>query len=114
MLAFPYHMMQAPQSLSHQNNTSHAPLQGSNSLGYQQPIILGGSSSLSGSPSVLPSGGVSPAASSVYGSQTVVSQGPASGGGAVGVGVGVAAAKKRKMSDAGSLASMVNIKEEPG
>ncbi|XP_071551059.1 myelin regulatory factor isoform X2 [Panulirus ornatus] len=128
MLAFPYHMMQAPQSLTHQNNPTpthnpthnpsqnpaHAPLQGSNSLGYQQPIILGGSSLLSGSSSVPASGGVSSAASSVYGSQAVVSQGPASGGGATGAGVGVAAAKKRKMSDAAGLASMVsNIKQEP-
>ncbi|XP_042242151.1 myelin regulatory factor-like protein isoform X3 [Homarus americanus] len=112
MMAFPYPVMQAPQTLPHQpnpsHNTGHAPLQGNNSLGYQQPLMLGGSP-LSGSS--VPGTGLASTGSPVYGTQGVVSQGPASGGGG---GAGsVAAAKKRKMNDSGGLAGMVNIKQEP-
>ncbi|XP_042864541.1 myelin regulatory factor-like protein isoform X2 [Penaeus japonicus] len=112
MMSFPYQILQAPQALPHQpnpaHNPTHAPLQSHPpaNLGYQQQQMLMGGSSLSGS------GGISPSAPSVYGSQGGISQGPSSGGGAGGVAPG-AGGKKRKMNDTGGLSSMVNIKQEP-
>lgn len=110
MMSFPYQILQAPQALPHQPNPAHAPLQThpSTNLGYQQQqqMLMGGSN-LSGS------GGISPSAPSVYGSQGGIAQGPSSGGGAGGVAPG-AGGKKRKMNDTGGLSSMVNIKQEPG
>lgn len=109
MMSFPYQILQAPQALPHQPNPAHAPLQThpSTNLGYQQQqqMLMGGSN-LSGS------GGISPSAPSVYGSQGGIAQGPSSGGGAGGVAPG-AGGKKRKMNDTGGLSSMVNIKQEP-
>lgn len=113
MMSFPYQILQAPQALPHQpnpaHNPAHAPLQThpSANLGYQQQQMLMGGSNLSAS------GGISPSAPSVYGSQGGISQGPSSGGGTGGVAPG-AGGKKRKMNDTGGLSSMVNIKQEPG
>ncbi|XP_045602006.1 myelin regulatory factor-like protein isoform X5 [Procambarus clarkii] len=118
MMAFSsYPVLQATQALP--NPTSHNPMHGNNSLGYQQPIMLGGSH-LSGSS--VPAAGLGSTSTAVYGGpQSVVSQGPASGGAANAAAspaappgaAAVAAAKKRKMNDSGGMGPMVNIKQEP-
>ncbi|XP_069944502.1 myelin regulatory factor-like protein isoform X3 [Cherax quadricarinatus] len=122
MMTFPYPVM---QSLPHQTNPNHNPsthnpsshnsLQANPGLGYQQPIMLGGSH-LSGS-SVPAAGGLGTTPSSVYGTQGVMSQGTTSGGATItssaAGAASVAAAKKRKMNESGGLGPMVNIKQEP-